>query len=122
MNKMTGLIRGGKLGKWCKRGASVIAIAGTVQVLLTLYALWGEFHQMQSNVQGSFDVNSFLLFGTAQLFTYIVTTVFFSLILYTVGVVLTANSTPEGSEVTYEPIKGEIEEIPADIDEQVART
>lgn len=122
MNKMTGLIRGGKLGKWCKRGALVIAIAGTIQVLLTLYALWGELRQMQSNVQASFDVNSFLLFGGAQLFTDLITTVFFALVLYVAGVLITAYSAPEESEVTYESIKGEVEEIPVDTDEQVART
>jgi hypothetical protein len=119
MSAFTGLIRDGKIGKWCKRGAVLIAIAGTVQILLTLYALWGEYHQIQPNGQGPFDPNSFILFGASQLFTGIVTTVFFSLMLYAVGVIIVANSVPAHSDITYEkldeaeitPVEGEEEEI-----------
>lgn len=119
MNAFTGLIRDGKIGKWCKRGAVLIAIAGTVQILMTLYALWGEYHQIQPNGQGPNDLNSFILFGASQLFTDIVTTVFFALMLYAVGVIIVANSAPTHSDITYEkldeaeitPVEGEEEEV-----------
>jgi hypothetical protein len=119
MSAFTALIRDGKIGKWCKRGAALIAIAGTVQILLTLYALWGEYHQIQPNGQGPMDLNSFILFGASQLFTDIVTTVFFALMLYAVGVIIVANSAPIHSDITYEkldeaettPVEGEEEEV-----------
>src|SRR5258708_22194820 len=119
MSAFTGLIRDGKIGKWCKRGAVLIAIAGTVQILLTLYALWGEYHQIQPNGQGPFDPNSFILFWASQLFTRIVTTVFFSLMLYAVGVIIVPTSVPEHTAITYEtldqpdttPFEGEQESL-----------
>ena len=119
MSAFSGLIRDGKIGKWCKRGAVLIAIAGTVQILLTLYALWGEFHQIQPTGQGSMDLNAFIFFGAGQLFTAIVTTVFFALMLYAVGVIIVANSAPAHSDITYEkldeaetmPVEGEEEEV-----------
>ena len=119
MSAFTGLIRDGKIGKWCKRGAVLIAIAGTVQILMTLYALWGEYHQIQPYGQGPNDLNSLILFGASQLFTDIVTTVFFALMLYAVGVIIVANSAPTHSDITYEkldeaeitPVEGEEEEV-----------
>jgi len=94
MSPFTGLIKDSRIGKWCKRGAVLIAIAGTIQILLTLYALWGEYRQIQSNGQTPFDLNYLILSGATQLFASIMTTVFFALILYAVGVIILANAAP----------------------------
>ncbi len=106
MSPFTGLIKDGRIGKWCKRGAVLIAIAGTIQILLTLYALWGEYRQIQSNGQTPFDLNYLILSGSVQVFTSIMTTVFFALILYAVGVIILANSAPAHSDVTIEKLDG----------------
>jgi hypothetical protein len=74
--------------------------------LLTLYALWGEYRQIQSNGQTPFDLNYLILSGATQLFTSIMTTVFFALILYAVGVIILANSAPAPSDVTIEKLDG----------------
>ena len=104
MSPFTGLIRDGRIGKWCKRGAVLIALAGTIQILMTLYALWGEYRQLQSNGQTPFDMNYLILSGATQLFTSIMTTVFFALILYAAGVIILANSAPVHNDVTIEKL------------------
>jgi len=105
MSPFTGLIKDGRIGKWCKRGAVLIAIAGTIQILLTLYALWGEYRQIQSNGQTP-DLIYLILSGAVQIFTSIMTTVFFALILYAVGVIILANSAAAHSDVTIEKLDG----------------
>jgi hypothetical protein len=119
MRTFTRLIREGKVGRWCKRGAFFIAALGILQVLTILYGMWLQYHQpIPDGAPSNFNTLS-LLFGASQVFWVIGATAFFSLMLYTVGAVVNAFSLPAKSDVTYEPL--DQAEDPA-VDEQAVHT
>jgi hypothetical protein len=104
MNTLTQLMRAVKVGRWCKRGAFFVAALGLLQVVALLYGSWLQFHQAIPYGAPS-DISTLpLLFGAAQIFWAIGSTVFFSLLLYTVGAVVNAFALPAKSDVTYESL------------------
>lgn len=104
MNTLTQLMRAGEIGRWCKRGAFFIAALGLLQVGALFYGSWLQFHQAIPDGAPS-DINTLsLLFVAAQIFSVIGYTVFFSLLLYTVGAVVNAFALPANSDVTYESL------------------
>jgi hypothetical protein len=115
MNTFTQLIREGKVGSWCKRGAFFITALGILHVLAILYVGWLQYQQT-NRAPSSF---AFLLFGASQIFWVISYTVFFSLILYTVGAVVNSFSLPAKSDVAYESLD---KEENRSVDEQAVHT
>jgi hypothetical protein len=119
MIKFTQLIREGKIGRWCKRGAFFIAALGALEVLAILYGTWLEYQQTPSDGAPSSINTTYLLFGASQIFWVIGYTVFFSLILYTVGAMISSFSLPAKSDVTYESLDKEED---TSVDEQEVHT
>jgi hypothetical protein len=115
MSTFTQLMREGKVGRWCKRGAFLIAALGILQVLAILYAGWLQYQQTD-RAPSTFG---FLLFGASQIFWVMSYTVFFSLILYTVGAVVNSFSLPAKSDVAYESLD---KEENRSVDEQAVHT
>jgi hypothetical protein len=117
MSTFTRLIREGKIGRWCKRGAFFIAALGILQVLAMVCGIWLEYHQTAPYGPPSID-SSLLLFGASQIFWVIGYTIFFSLMLYAIGAVVDSFSRPAKSDITYESLDKEDRSV----DEQTVHT
>jgi hypothetical protein len=107
MSTFTQLIKEGKIGRWCKRGAFFIVALGLLQVSAILYGTWLEYQQAPPDVAPSSMNSAFLLFGASQIFWVIGYTVFFSLLLYTVGAVVNSLLAERKSDITYESLDKE---------------
>ncbi|MDQ6662352.1 MAG: hypothetical protein M3Z24_15485 [Chloroflexota bacterium] len=126
MNAFLKLGKDHRIGKLCKYAAWVVVVAGVLQISLTLYALWGVYRQMQMQpadqpFAAANQINELILYGGTQVFTDIITTLTFALLLYAIGAVITTLSVPEKeeSEVTFENLD---EEEASSSNEQVAHT
>lgn len=108
MSRFTELIKDGKVGKWCKRGASIIAVLGTLGVLIQLYGFWQEYRTLPpQNEFPSFYLYNLFLTGIFQLVVSITTTIFFYLILYTAGSIIHSFSAPVDSDIIFERLEDE---------------
>ncbi len=107
MSTFTQLIREGKIGRWCKRGAFFIIALGLLQISAILYGTWLEYHQTSSYGAPESIASAYLLFGASQTFWVIGYTVFFSLLLYTVGAVVNSLLAERKSDITYESLDKE---------------
>ncbi len=141
MNIPFNLDKAAHIGKLCKRSALVVGGVGLTQIVLTCYAIWQQYQayqaqfqlyqqqqpQQELQIQASSQISSLLLYGGTQVFTDIITTLTFSLILYVIGVGICTFSRSESSEteIVYENIDDDndgdpFEEGEGDIDKQQA--
>ena len=108
MKTFTKLAKEGKIGRLCQRGAWLVAVLGTLQILLQLYSSWGMYQQMQLNQPGSpYTDASFFLNNVSFVFGSVINTIFFFLVLYAAGTIINTIFLHENSDITFEPLKEE---------------
>ncbi len=124
MNTLMRLLKEGKLGKWCKLGAWAVAILSVLHIAIVLYATWqvNIAQQQQANQVGPqyYILDILILPNVAALLQDTATSLFYFLVLYISGVLLSAFASPPPSDVIYQSLDDIEDDISAD--EETART
>jgi hypothetical protein len=106
MNTFARLLQEARVGKWCKRGAILIAAFGVLQLALALAATWSQYQQDVVNGQNPYQT-TILLGGLSQVAWICGNTIFYFLVLYIAGVVLSSLAAPTPSDVRFEDLEEE---------------
>jgi len=125
MDTLSRLLKEGTLGKMCKLGAWVIVALGVLHIALVLYAAWqvNSIQQQQPGQIGpqNYVLDVLILPNLAALLQDAATIIFYFLVLYIIGTVLSAfASPPPPSDITYQSLDDIEEDI--SVDEETART
>ena len=124
METLMRLLKEGKLGKWCKVGAWVVVVLSVLHIAIVLYAAWqvNIYQQQQPGQVGPqyYVLDILVLPNVAVLLQDAATSIFYFLILYIFGVMLSAFASPPPSDVVYQSLD-DIEEDVA-VDEETAHT
>lgn len=122
MEKLKTLVKEGKIGRLCQRGAWVVAALGTLQIVALLYFSWQQYKEASQNPgAGPYGdiLNFFVLPNVATAFQSAAATIFYCLILYSAGTVINAFFAEANHDITYMSLD---EEDAAQADEETART
>ena len=124
MDRLSRLLKEGKLGKWCKLGAWVVVVLSVLHIAIVLYAAW-QVNLSQQQQQGQigpqyYILDILILPNIAALLQDTATSVFYFLALYVAGVVFSTFATPPVSDVIYQSLDDIEEDI--SVDEETAHT
>ncbi len=122
MDKFKRLVKEGKIGQLCQRGAWIVATLGILQIVALLYSSWQQYREASQNPGGGpyGDIlNFFILPNVATALQGAAATLFYCLILYSAGTVINAFFAEANNDITYMSLD---EEEAERTDEETART
>lgn len=120
MNTFKRLVKEGKIGRLCKRGAWVVAGLGMLEVVTLLYGSWQVYKELPQNQGGGYDAVNFFIFpNIASAFLGAATTLFFFLVLYSAGAVINSFYGRAEEDITITSLD---EGDAVETDEETART
>lgn len=125
MDTLSHLLKKGTLGKMCKMGAWAVVILGILHIAVVIYTDWQiniAQQQQQAQIGPQFYVLDILILpNIAVLLQDAATIIFYFLVLYIAGTILSAfASPPPPGDVIYQSLD-DIEEDMS-VDEEIART
>lgn len=82
MKRLTDLLRDHHIGEWCKRAAWLIACFGALQIVLFIWAKYGDY---TNKATALFSTASDLASTLQTVVAYLTNTIFFFFLLYAAG-------------------------------------